>query len=269
MKYVIPQADWPESWKLSHSFDLQEVYGKITNLGYAYAYESRFKVTLDCIQEFLPLDSSVIDIAAGQGNFSLALAELGYKVIWNDLREDLADYVRLKHETGTINYIAGNAFDLGLKECFDCVLITEVIEHVAHPDEFLAKAAAIAKPGGFVVMSTPNGQYFRNSLPRFSECPDRSIYESKQFKPDADGHIFLLWPDEISWLAQATNMKIRKLVYHTNPLTNGHVKLEAALKVLPKRVVMAFERASQKLPLIIRLPFTTSSVTVFQKQPIT
>ena len=265
MKYVIPQADWPESWKLSHSFDLQEVYGNVTNRGHAYAYERRFKITLDCIQEFLSVDSSIIDLAAGQGNFSLALAELGYTVTWNDLREDLADYVRLKHETGTINYIPGNVFELGLKECYNCVLITEIIEHVAHPDEFLANAAAIVKPGGFVVMSTPNGRYFRNNLPKFSECPDPSIFESGQFKPDADGHIFLLWPDEIKWLAQATNMKIRKLIYHTNPLTAGHVKLEILLKVLPKRVVMALERASQKLPLSLKLPLTTSTIAVFQK----
>jgi 2-polyprenyl-3-methyl-5-hydroxy-6-metoxy-1,4-benzoquinol methylase len=40
---------------------------------------------------------------------------------------------------------------------FDAVLITEVIEHVAHPDEFLAKTAALVKPHGSIVLTTPNG----------------------------------------------------------------------------------------------------------------
>ena len=38
----------------------------------------------------------MLDLAAGQGNFSLALAERGYRVTWNDLRGDLEGYVRLK-----------------------------------------------------------------------------------------------------------------------------------------------------------------------------
>jgi hypothetical protein len=48
-------------------------------------------------------------------------------------------------------------------ERFDAVLATEVIEHVAHPDEFLRQLA-----GGVLIVTTPNGAYFRNKLPRFS-----------------------------------------------------------------------------------------------------
>ena len=84
----------------------------------------------------------MFDPAAGQGNFSLALAERGYRVTWNDLRVDLAGYVRLKHEHGEIEFAPGNAFALEFPEPFDAVLMTEVIEHVAHPDDFLAKTAA-------------------------------------------------------------------------------------------------------------------------------
>jgi 2-polyprenyl-6-hydroxyphenyl methylase/3-demethylubiquinone-9 3-methyltransferase len=83
-----------------------------------------------------------------QGNVSLALAELGYRVTWNDLRADLADYVRLKYETGSITFAPGNTFELAFAERFDAVLATDVIEHVAHQDEFLRQLAGLARPGG-------------------------------------------------------------------------------------------------------------------------
>jgi len=266
MKRIYPSPEWPESWTTSYEYDLLEIYNKKTSLGYAYAYEKRFNTTIGLIESALPPGSSIIDIAAAQGNFSLALAERGYKVLWNDLRGELADYVKLKYEIGNINYLAGNAFELSLRGHFDCVLISEVIEHVAHPDQFLFNAAAIAKPGGIVVMSTPNGCYFRNSLPKFSECPDPSIFESQQFKPNSDGHIFLLWPDEIRWLSEQTGLKIESIVYHTNPLTAGHIKLERALRVLPKRSVQLLESVTALLPFPIRTRMTTGSVTLFRKK---
>jgi len=66
--------------------------------------------------------------AAAQGNYILALAEQGYDVMWNDIRAELADYVKLKYERGTVAYKAGNAFEMDVPECFDVVLALEIIE---------------------------------------------------------------------------------------------------------------------------------------------
>src|SRR5262249_34475334 len=150
----------------SYSYDLEEIYGEISNLGYAYAYQTRRSHTLNLLKEVLSPGDRILDIAAAAGNFSLPLAEMGYDVTWNDLRADLVDYVRMKHETGSINFAPGNAFELRFPSLFDAVLITEVIEHVAHPDEFLAKTASLVRPGGYIIMTTPNGAYFRNTLPK-------------------------------------------------------------------------------------------------------
>lgn len=248
MKRVACREDWPPSWKLSFDFDLEEVYGQPTNLGYAYAYDNRRRHTLRMLSEVLPRGAKVLDIAAAQGNFSLALAELGYHVTWNDLRAELADYVRLKHEHGDIEFAPGNAFELKFDALFDAVLITEVIEHVAHPDDFLLKAAQLARPGGYVVMTTPNGAYFRNPLPKFSDCHDPERFEAVQFKPDADGHIFLLHPDEVPTLAAHAGLLVDQLMVFTNPLTNGYMKTEALLRLLPRAAVDACEAVSQRMP---------------------
>jgi 2-polyprenyl-6-hydroxyphenyl methylase/3-demethylubiquinone-9 3-methyltransferase len=193
----------------------------------------------------------VLDMAAAQGNFSLALAEMGFAVTWNDIREDLVEYVRLKYEFGTIDYAPGNAFEVEFPHLFDAVLITEVIEHVAHPDQFLARVATLVKPGGHVVMTTPNGAYFRNTLPRFSSCADPSVYEAIQFKPDADGHIFLMHPDELAPLAAQAMLTIESVTMFNNPLTSGYLGSRAVLKRLPRSFVNFAERLSQRLPSLL------------------
>ncbi len=252
MKRVRVEDSWPESWKYSYPYDLEEIYGEIANRGYAYAYDNRRTQALRLLTDVVAPGARILDIAAGQGNFSLSLAELGYRVTWNDLRRDLADYVRLKHEHGEIEFAPGDAFELEFPAPFDAVLITEVIEHVAHPDEFLRKTAKLVKPGGYIVMTTPNGAYFRNTLPKFTDCADPSVYEAMQFKPDADGHIFLLHPDEVLTLAARAGLAVDELALFTNPLTNGHMKTRVLLNGMPRALVTSIERATQRLPLALR-----------------
>jgi 2-polyprenyl-6-hydroxyphenyl methylase/3-demethylubiquinone-9 3-methyltransferase len=265
MKRVQPDPNWPKSWQDSYFYDQSEIYGEISHHGYAYAYDNRRRETRRLLTEVLAPGASVLDVAAAQGNFSLALAELGFDVTWNDLRAELADYVRLKHERGTIRYAAGNAFELAFPSPFDAVLITEIIEHVAHPDDFLAKAAALVRPGGYIVMSTPNGGYFRNGLPKFSECADPSIFESTQFKPNADGHIFLLHTDEIAPLAERAGLSVEKIVLFTNPLTAGHVKTEPVLKILPRPIVRFAESISRALPPVLKRRALVQMAVRFRK----
>jgi len=265
LKRVYPDKSWPKSWKESYFYDLQEVYGEIGNRGYAYAYENRRRRTLRLVEEVVPPGARILDVAAAQGNFSIALAEMGYDVTWNDLRAELAEYVRLKQERGTITFAPGDAFELDFETRFDLVLIAEIIEHVAHPDEFLAKIRRLVRPGGYVVMTTPNGAYFRNALPKFSECSDASRYEAIQFKPNADGHIFLLHPSEIEGLAVQAGLHPDKLVLFTNPITSGHMKTELLLRTIPERVVDWLESVTTHLPDKVAGRFLVQMAVRFRK----
>lgn len=252
MRRPRPEVHWPESWSKSYRFDREEIYGEVINPGYVYAYENRRRRTLALLADVLEPGARIIDIAAAQGNFTLTLAEMGYRVTWNDLREELADYVRLKYERGEVEYAAGNAFDLEFREPFDAAVVTEIIEHVAHPDEFLRRTAALVRPGGWIIMTTPNGAFFRNRLPRFSDFPDPAVFEAVQFQPDGDGHIFLLHPDEIRRLAIQAGLELDSLEVFTNPLTNGYMKSHYLLRVLPRALILAVETASTRLPRPVR-----------------
>lgn len=264
MKRVVPDEAWPADWKDSYKYDLEEVYEEISCRGYAIAYQNRQRHTFELVRKFAAPPGRLLDVAAAQGNFSILLAEMGYQVTWNDLRSSMIPYVQLKNEQ-PMEFRPGNVFDLDFVDFFDVVLITEVIEHVAHPDQFLQKVRSMVKPGGFVVMTTPNGEYFRNTLPKFSDCPDASVFESVQFKPNSDGHIFLLHHDEILWLANSANMELREIRYFNNPLSSGFIKTEALLRTLPRWMVDRLEAAGSYLPLGIQRKLCVHVAAVYQR----
>lgn len=248
MKKVTLPEQCPDSWKEVYYYDLMEIYGEKRVLGHTYAYQNRRQIVIDLIQKVAEPGAKILDVAAAQGNYSLLLAELGYEVTWNDLRSELIDYVKLKHERGTLHFSPGNCFDLGFDSDFDVVVITEIIEHVAHPDQFLRKISQLVKPGGYIVMTTPNGEYIRHNLPKFSECADPSQFEALQFQPNSDGHIFLLHEDEVRPLVEQAGLSIVDFRLYTNSLTNGHIKTESLLKVMPRSWVNGLESATQSLP---------------------
>ena len=272
---VQPQTsgDWPQSWRESYHYDCLEVWKNAhainaANVGYVFSYSNRRRHTLESILAACPPPARVLDLAAAQGNFTLALAGLGYEVVWNDLRPELADYVHLKTPNGSeIDFVAGNIFELGDIHAgkFEAVIALEVIEHVAHPDDFIRKAASLLKPGGVIILSTPNGGYFLNRLPRFSDCPDPSIFEDIQFKPNSDGHIFLLYDDEIRRFAAGAGLVVNRIDLITNPLTAGHIKLRFLLNLMPDWFVHLVEALTQRFPYAIRTRISAHTVAVLSK----
>jgi 2-polyprenyl-6-hydroxyphenyl methylase/3-demethylubiquinone-9 3-methyltransferase len=265
MKRIYIQDSWPDIWKNSYAYDLEEIYGEITQRGYALAYEIRRREAFDLLTGALPKGARILDLAAAQGNFSLPLAEMGYRVVWNDMREELIDYVKMKYEHGDITYVPGNAFELGFPVPFDGIVITEIIEHVAHPDAFLRKVAQLVRPGGYIVMTTPNGAYFRSNLPKFSDCPDPGIYESVQFKPNSDGHIFLLHPEEIPVLGDQAGLALEKLVLCINPLSAGHVKTAPLLGLLPAGFVSGLETMTRRWAYPLRKKVSSHLAALYRK----
>ncbi len=263
----MPQPDWPASWHASYRNDTLELLPEHsrTARGYVFSYRRRRGVALDLVRQIAQPGAAVLDVGAAQGNFTLWLAELGYDVTWNDLRAELASYVQLKHEFGTVHYKPGEIFELPRSEQYDVVLATEIIEHVAHPDEFLKRIAELAKPRGFVVLTTPNGSYFRNRLPRFSECRDPSMFETRQFEPDADGHIFLLHPEELERLAGEAGLELVELRLFSTFLTHGWLGTRRLVSHLPEACIRAFDRIAEGSPRRIREKVSTDLAAVLRR----
>ena len=264
-------SSWNSNVKKLYEYDLLEIYGMSnrSNLEYKIPYWNRRDFVIKELDQRKDTIRSVFDVGAAQGNFSLALAENGFKVTWNDIRDDIVEYVKAKYEYGDIDFVLGNIFEINSDVRYDCVLITEVIEHVAHPDQFLMKCRDFLEPNGIIVMTTPNGRYFRNKLPKFSECSDPSQFELLQFRPDSDGHIFLLHPEEITKLAADCGMSVQKVQFFNNFFTSGHIKLRYILKYFPISIIKLLESLSQKLPIQIASRIHAQTIAVLVTDNLT
>ncbi|MDE2362551.1 MAG: bifunctional 2-polyprenyl-6-hydroxyphenol methylase/3-demethylubiquinol 3-O-methyltransferase UbiG [Hyphomicrobiales bacterium] len=101
----------------------------------------------------------ILDIGCGAGILSEPLARLGAKMTSIDPAPVNIDVARAHAaESGlSIDYRTTTAEDLAATgEKFDAVLIMEVIEHVNDRSAFIATAAKMARPGGFVFAATLN-----------------------------------------------------------------------------------------------------------------
>ncbi|MGD9750841.1 MAG: class I SAM-dependent methyltransferase [Acidimicrobiia bacterium] len=210
---------------------------------------------IDLVRACCPPGGRVLDVAAAQGTMSLELAEAGFEVTWNDLRADLADYVAMKHEHGWLEYRPGNILDADTgadtADTFDVVLAAEILEHVAHPDELLSRLATRVRPGGALVISTPNGANALSRLPTFSQIADPTLLESEQFKPNADGHLFLLTAAELEQMARAAGLHVERIDFCQTYAAHAveRVWARSLRRELVQRLMRGLDRQLLRLPL--------------------
>ncbi len=102
---------------------------------------------------------AIADIGCGAGLLCEPLAARGARVVGIDATPGNVAAARLHAgEAGlAIDYRLGDpATALGARECFDVILMLEVVEHVDDVDAFVADAARHLAPGGLLVASTIN-----------------------------------------------------------------------------------------------------------------
>jgi 2-polyprenyl-6-hydroxyphenyl methylase/3-demethylubiquinone-9 3-methyltransferase len=97
------------------------------------------------------------DVGCGAGLLCEPLARLGAQVVGIDAAPEniVAARVHADGQGLTIDYRTGSIDVLG-SDPFDLITSLEVIEHVEDPAAFVRGLAAALKPGGLLILSTPN-----------------------------------------------------------------------------------------------------------------
>ena len=197
----------------------------------------------------------VLEVAAGGGGLAAKLTADGCHVVANDLRgDDLRKAINEYRTADRIRLVEGNMFDLSPDNIgkFDLVIACEVIEHVAHPQELLGHLRTFLAPQGRILITTPNGLHFRNKLPTYSDVPDLSKLELRQFMPDADGHLFLFTPQEICDVASTVGLKVERMSVWGMPTLSGHFWMRRLAGRFWIKPAYYFEILAQRLPSAIR-----------------
>jgi 2-polyprenyl-6-hydroxyphenyl methylase / 3-demethylubiquinone-9 3-methyltransferase len=100
----------------------------------------------------------ILDIGCGAGLLCEPFTRLGAQVIGIDPSPTNIAAAKLHADKGhlSIDYRCTTVEAMDVRERFDIVLAMEVIEHVTDVGAFLARCAAMVKPGGMMVVSTLN-----------------------------------------------------------------------------------------------------------------
>lgn len=120
-----------------------------SNVTYISRVDPRLARVIELVTEAGP--SSTLDIGCGRGFLLGHLADHGLNGltgmdVYDDVPSDRWTYTR-----GDVT--SGLPFE---SSAFECVIAGEIIEHVPNPDDLLRDIRRVLKPGGLLVLSTPN-----------------------------------------------------------------------------------------------------------------
>ena len=99
-------------------------------------------------------DKACVEIGCASGELCEELRSHGARVVGLDLAAEAVAQARLRYPL--IDFREGDLSAIRAEESRDVIFAFEVIEHVASPAHFLAGVASHLKPGGRLILTTPN-----------------------------------------------------------------------------------------------------------------
>jgi len=111
------------------------------------------------------LKGRVLDIGCGYGKLMLPLKDRGCDVYGTEVNPNCVEFCR----AAGLNVFAGTLEDARLPSGFaDCVILSQVLEHVPSPKRTLQEIHRILRPKGTAYVFCPNGDgYLRDVFGRF------------------------------------------------------------------------------------------------------
>ena len=157
------------------------------------------KATINAIDPYW--GQRVLDLAAGTGTSSAAIAKQGATVVACDLSSGMIEVGQERHPD--IEFVLGNAEDLPFEDdSFDAVTISFGIRNVQNVPKALAEMLRVTKQGGRLVIcefSSPDNHLFRSAYEFYTENVLPKV--AKVASTDSSAYEYLTesiveWPDK-------------------------------------------------------------------------
>ncbi len=104
----------------------------------------------------------ILNAGCGSGELSLQLAAAGHRVLGIDPAPDYIDLARRNAErigVANCSFLVSAIEDFHADEAFDCVVATNVLEHIEDDSTAFEKLVQLVKPDGLILITVPAGQW--------------------------------------------------------------------------------------------------------------
>lgn len=95
----------------------------------------------------------ILEIGCGSGHLLFGLRHFGYQVFGCDVSEKARDLAKKDYD---LDIFRGQFPPQILEKSFDVLILSHLIEHLVAPRDFLRDALRFLKPGGLLLLITPN-----------------------------------------------------------------------------------------------------------------
>ncbi len=181
----------------------------------------------------------VLDYGSYFGNFGLAIQAMGYRVdaidSYRGYGTALAPWADLQRDAGiAVHDFATAGYDLQTlgPHPFDAIVCAGVIEHIPHsPKLLLESLTAALKPGGILILDTPNLGYLYK---RLALLEGQSIFApiAEQYHTELpfEGHHREYTVPEVQWMLTAAGHEVLSIetfnysVFGQSHLTGEHLE---------------------------------------------
>src|SRR4051794_40427607 len=109
---------------------------------------------------------AVLDIASGEGYGSSLLGQVAESVHGVDLSGEAVDFASRSYGSDRIKFSRGDLRNIPHSDAmFDVIVSFESLEHVAEHESFLEEAKRVLRPGGLLILSSPNRDVYLRGQP--------------------------------------------------------------------------------------------------------
>lgn len=98
----------------------------------------------------------VLDFGCGSGEGTAAMARSAASILRVDVAPDAIAHARERNAGANIAYETIDGAVPAADDSFDAVCSFQVLEHVKDPDAYLAEARRVLRPGGQLLLATPD-----------------------------------------------------------------------------------------------------------------